>query len=67
MLRFLVFCIVVLGLSAKPVYDHSKSNVMPLTNFNFNDQINKIRQTTNHVSIVHFYKHSGNFTCNCRC
>lgn len=43
---------------AKPVYEHSKSNVMPLTNFNFNDQISKIRQTTNYVSIVHFYKHA---------
>jgi len=31
---------------------------MPLTNFNFNDQISKIRQTTNYVSLVHFYKYT---------
>jgi thioredoxin-like negative regulator of GroEL len=43
---------------SKPVYEHSKSNVMPLTNFNFNDQISKIRQTTNYVSLVHFYKYT---------
>lgn len=59
MLRVVVLLLAVLApATAKPVYEHSKSNIMPLTNFNFNDQISKIRQTTNYVSLVHFYKHA---------
>jgi hypothetical protein len=60
MLGFLIFSTMVLCLSATPIYDHNKSNVTPLTNFNFNDQVNKIRQTTNYVNIIHFDKHGVN-------
>ncbi len=44
---------------AKPVYDHKTSYVTQLTNFNFRDQVTKIRQNTNYVAIVHFYKYNG--------
>jgi thiol-disulfide isomerase/thioredoxin len=61
MLSLLVFLQGLLVCSvSKSVYDHSKSHITPLTNFNFNDQINKIRQSTNYVSLVHFYKYEGN-------
>lgn len=46
---------------SKSVYDHGKSHITPLTSFNFNDQISKIRQSTNYVSLVHFYKYDGKF------
>ncbi len=42
---------------SKPVFDFSKSYVIRLTDFNINDQIHKIRRSTNQVSIVFFYKH----------
>ena len=48
--------------SAKPVYDFKTSYVTQLTNFNFKDQVTKIRQNTNYVAVVHFYKYNGN-TC----
>ena len=54
-----VLCVLgVLGL-AKPVYDYHNSYITQLTNINFKDQVSKIRQNTNYVSIVHFYKHDG--------
>jgi len=40
------------------IYDTKKSYVTQLTNFNFDNQVSKIRQNTNQVSIVHFYKES---------
>lgn len=43
----------------KPVFDFSKSYVIRLTDFNINDQIHKIRRSTNQVSIVLFYKYAG--------
>lgn len=45
---------------AKPVYDHKTSYVTQLTDFNFKDQVTKIRQNTNYVSVVQFYKYNGN-------
>ena len=48
--------------SAKPVYDFKTSYVTQLTNFNFKDQVTKIRQNTNYVAIVHFYKFDGKTT-----
>ena len=46
--------------SSKPIYDHKKSYVTQLTSLNFKDQVEKIRQNTNYVSIVHYYKFAGN-------
>lgn len=43
----------------KPVYDFKKSYVTQLTNFNFKDQVTKIRQNTNYVAVVQFYKYNG--------
>jgi hypothetical protein len=45
--------------SSKAVYNHKVSYVTQLTDFNFKDQVTKIRQNTNYVSIVHFYKYNG--------
>ncbi len=42
-----------------PIYDLKKSFVAQLANFNFKDQVTKIRQNTNQVSVVHFYKPDG--------
>ena len=41
---------------AKPVYNFKTSYVTQLTDFNFKNQVTKIRQNTNYVAIVHFYK-----------
>lgn len=43
----------------KPIYDFKKSYVTQLTNFNFKDQVTKIRQNTNYVAVVQFYKYNG--------
>lgn len=45
--------------SSKPIYDFKTSYITQLTDFNFKDQVTKIRQNTNYVSIVNFYKFSG--------
>lgn len=45
--------------SAKPIYDFKVSYVTQLTDFNFKDQVTKIRQNTNYVSLVQFYKYNG--------
>ena len=44
---------------AKPIYDFKTSYVTQLTNFNFKDQVTKIRQNTNYVAVVQFYKYNG--------
>lgn len=44
---------------AKPIYDHKTSYVAQLTTLNFKDQVTKIRQNTNYVSVVQFYKANG--------
>lgn len=41
----------------KPIYDFKSSYVTQLTNFNFKDQVTKIRQNTNYVAVVQFYKY----------
>lgn len=46
--------------STKPIYDLKKSYVINLTPLNYADQVSKYRQNTNYVSVVQFYKHSGN-------
>lgn len=51
-------CLLSLAL-AKPIYDFKKSYVTQLTNFNFKDQVTKIRQNTNYVAVVQFYKFNG--------
>lgn len=59
---FLSLVILALAASAvlsKPIFDYSKSYVLRLTDFNINDQIHKIRRSTNYVSVVLFYKHGG--------
>jgi len=58
-LLFTVLMALALLSAAKPVYDHKTSYVTQLTNFNFRDQVTKIRQNTNYVAIVHFYKYNG--------
>ena len=47
--------------NSKPIYDFKSSYVTQLTNFNFKDQVTKIRQNTNYVAVVQFYKYNGNF------
>ena len=42
--------------ASKPIYNFKTSYVTQLTDFNFKDQVTKIRQNTNYVAIVHFYK-----------
>lgn len=56
----LVLVLAMWAAESKPIYDHKKSYVNQLTTLNFKDQLEKIRQNTNYVSIVHFYKYSGN-------
>ena len=51
----LLLSLVALAL-AKPVYNFKTSYVTQLTDFNFKNQVTKIRQNTNYVAIVHFYK-----------
>lgn len=61
--KVLILVLVVLALwtaESKPIYDFKKSYVSQLTTINFKDQVEKIRQNTNYVSIVHYYKYSGN-------
>ena len=62
-LLVVLMALVTLGIS-KPVYNHKTSYVTQLTDFNFRDQITKIRQNTNYVGIVHFYKFNGNLSIN---
>ncbi len=54
----LLGCLLLLA-SAKPIYDFKTSYITQLTDFNFRDQVTKIRQNTNSVSVVHFYKYDG--------
>ena len=42
-----------------PLYNPLKSYVAPITVLNFESQVNKLRQTTKYVSIVHYYKSTG--------
>lgn len=55
----LVLILAVLAIS-KPIYDFKTSYVTQLTDFNFKDQVTKIRQNTNYVALVQFYKYNGN-------
>ena len=55
----LVLILTVLAIS-KPIYDFKTSYVTQLTDFNFKDQVTKIRQNTNYVALVQFYKYNGN-------
>lgn len=43
----------------KPLYDPKTSYVTPISELNFEKQINKIRQTTKYVTIVHYYRKNG--------
>jgi hypothetical protein len=58
----LILLVICLGIfvSTKPIFDFSKSYVLRLTDFNINDQIHKIRRSTNQVSVILFYQHDGN-------
>jgi predicted PurR-regulated permease PerM len=58
MIKVLLLTVLMAVALNKPVFDFTKSYVTQLTNFNFNDQINKIRQATNYVSLVLFYKYN---------
>ena len=42
----------------RPIYDFKSSYVTQLTNLNFKDQVTKIRQNTNYVAVVQFYKYN---------
>lgn len=57
-LTLLLLCLAISSF-AKPIYDFKSSYVTQLTNFNFKDQVTKIRQNTNYVAVVHFYKYNG--------
>lgn len=64
MSKGLVVFVMVMALTAipsvaKPIYNFKTSYVTQLTNFNFKDQVTKIRQNTNYVAITHFYKYNG--------
>lgn len=59
MLGRALLSLLLVGILTKPVYDHKRSNVQMLTGFNFKDQVTKLRQTTNYVTIVHFSKFDG--------
>ena len=60
-LTFLVLvALALLFVDSKPIYDFKTSYITQLTTINFKDQVSKIRQNTNYVSIVHYYKYSGN-------
>ena len=52
----LIFISMIFG---KVIYNHSKSYIIRLSDFNFDDQIKKYRQKTKYVNYVHFYKSSG--------
>jgi hypothetical protein len=43
---------------SKVIYNHHLSSIIQVTQTNFENQINKIRQTTNYVTVVQFYKES---------
>ena len=59
-LPFLLMAVLLVSLThSASIYNTKKSYVTQLTNFNFENQVSKIRQNTNQVSIVHFYKESG--------
>lgn len=58
----LLLLAVVSGVSGKAIYDFRSSYVTQLTNLNFKDQVTKIRQNTNYVAVVQFYKHGGRST-----
>ena len=49
--------LLVIVVTGKPIYDFKTSYVTQLTDFNFKDQVTKIRQNTNYVSLVQFYKY----------
>ena len=53
----LVVLVLIAGTTAKAIYNFKTSYVTQLTDFNFKDQVTKIRQNTNYVAIVHFYKY----------
>lgn len=59
----LILILSILGLAIlamnKPIYDFKTSYVTQLTDFNFKDQVTKIRQNTNYVALVQFYKYNG--------
>lgn len=57
---FMVLVYLLVAIHTKPVYDFKTSYVTQLTNFNFKDQVTKIRQNTNYVAVVQFYKYNGN-------
>lgn len=59
LISVLVFLLLSLA-HAKPIYDFKTSYITQLNDFNFKDQVTKIRQNTNYVSIVQFYKYNGN-------
>jgi hypothetical protein len=55
-----IVALTLLLVDSKPIYDFKTSYITQLTYINFKDQVSKIRQNTNYVSIVHYYKYSGN-------
>ena len=57
----LVLSLIALSIT-KPIYNFKTSFVTQLTPLNFNDQVSKYRQNTHYVSVVHFYKSSGNIS-----
>jgi hypothetical protein len=57
-LFLVLFCLFAASL-CKPIYDFKSSYVTQLTNINFKDQVTKIRQNTNYVAVVQFYKYNG--------
>lgn len=56
-----ILSITLLITDSKPIYNFKKSYVTQLTSFNYNNQVQKIRQNTKYVTIVHFYKYDGTF------
>lgn len=54
--NLLVLVILCIAVQTAEIYDHKKSYVTYLGNTNWENQVNKIRQTTKQVSFVQFYK-----------
>ena len=52
----IILAIYLLSAYSKSIYDTNKSYITPITTINFKKQLVKIRETTNYVSIVHYYK-----------
>ncbi|EGR27306.1 hypothetical protein IMG5_198140 [Ichthyophthirius multifiliis] len=57
-MKVLIILLLLSIVLTKPLYDHNRSYVQRITQLNFQKQVQKLRDTSKYVSIIHFYKHS---------